>query len=83
MTQSTRRTRRIRWDEFDRLCNKRGWTTNQERAQRLGISPGHLVNMREGRDGYGLKFIDGCVSIWGSAVHDFLVEDVVDEETAR
>lgn len=75
MTQS--RTRQaIRWDELDRLARIRGWTTDQELARRLGISPSHLCNMRKGEDGPGEKFKFGLTTIWGDSILDVLFDEI-------
>lgn len=55
----------LRWSEFDRLLRENGWN-DAEAARQLGISHGHLTNLRAGKSGVGRKFIDGCVAIWGA-----------------
>lgn len=72
MTQSDATSLQVEWDVFDRLVTERGWTTNQEQAERLGISPGHLSNMRAGRDGPGSKFIHSCLTVWGTSMYTVL-----------
>lgn len=78
MTQSQRRTT-VRWPELDRLAAKRGWTTDQELARRLGISASHLSNMRKGEDGPGEKFKFGLTTIWGDAIVDVLFDETEED----
>jgi len=66
----------LRWDEFERLADRKGWKTNKARAQNLGVSAGHLTNLRKKRDGVGGKFIAGCIAAWGAPIYDVLFEDV-------
>lgn len=44
---------KIRWSEFDRLCNARGWENDSERARKIGIDPSTLSNLRAGTYGPG------------------------------
>jgi hypothetical protein len=62
----------MRWPEFDRLCKAKGWKTDAEIARNLGISEQGLNHMRRGRTSPGLKVVDGCISVWGSAIYDVL-----------
>jgi hypothetical protein len=57
----------LRWSEFDRLIGAKGWN-DAEAARQLGITHGHLTNLRAGKSGVGKKFVDGCVAIWGPHV---------------
>jgi len=54
----------IQWSEFDRLLAVKGWNDAQA-ARQLGISQGHLTNLRAGKCGPGRKVVDALVSIWG------------------
>lgn len=71
---------RIRWAEFDRLTNKRGWTTDAERARQIGISDRMLSHMRVGRANPGLKVVDRCLAVFGASFYDVLFERVDDEQ---
>lgn len=64
----------VRWDEFDRLTSKRGWTTDAERARQLGISEQQLNHMRRGRTNPGLKVVDACLAVFGAQMYDVLFE---------
>lgn len=68
----------IQWSEFDRLLAERGWN-DAEAARQLGISHGHLTNLRAGKAGPGRKVIDALVSIWGPQhVYDHLLTSSVE-----
>lgn len=54
----------IQWSEFDRLLAAKGWN-DAEAARQLGISHGHLTNLRAGKAGPGRKVVDALVAIWG------------------
>lgn len=63
----------MRWPVFDGLIAEKGWT-DAEAARQLGISHGHLTNLRAGKSGVGKKFVDGCAAIWGAQyVYDHLL----------
>lgn len=80
VTESSRSVLRMKWSEFDRLTEERGWHTDAERARRLGISDRVLSHMRVGRTHPGLKVVDRCIAVFGKDVYDVLFERV--EETA-
>lgn len=65
---------RLRIEEFDRLTNIRGWTTDAQRAAAIGVSPTLMSRVRSGELRPGQKFIAGCITIWGSAGYDVLFE---------
>lgn len=64
----------MRWPEFDRLAKAKGWRTDAEIARNLGISEQQLNHMRRGRTNPGLKVVDACIAVWGSAIYDVLFE---------
>lgn len=67
----------IQWSEFDRLIRERGWN-DAEAARQLGISHGHLTNLRAGKAGPGRKVVDALVAIWGPEhVYSHLLAEAV------
>jgi transcriptional regulator with XRE-family HTH domain len=73
MAESSR-GRRVRWSEFDRLTNLRGWSTDAERARQIGISEQQLNHMRRGRSRAGAHTVDRILQVFGSALYDVLFE---------
>lgn len=71
---------RLRVGEFDRLANKCGLTTINQRCEALGISPAQLAKVRSGQSRPGAKFIDRCLSLFGPASYHDLFERVTDRE---
>lgn len=71
---------RVRWSEFDRLTNLRGWTTDAERARQIGISDRMLSHMRLGRARPGAHTVDRFLKTFGAAMYDVLFEQ--DSEAA-
>lgn len=67
---------KVRWAEFDRQCDRRGWKTDAERARQLGISHAHLTNMRANRANPGAKFIRRCLGAFGDNFYGVLFEEV-------
>jgi len=65
---------RLRLDEFDRLTGDKGWTTDAERARRLGVSDRLVSHLRVGRTEPGLKFVDACIRAFGPGAYDVLFE---------
>lgn len=65
---------KVRWEEFDRHTERRGWETDAERARQLGVSHSLLTNMRAGRAGPGAKFIGACLDRFGGDYYDVLFE---------
>lgn len=64
----------MRWAEFDRHTAMRGWTTDAERARRLGFSEQMLNHMRRGRANPGPLVIDCCVRVFGGSFYDVFFE---------
>lgn len=64
----------IRFAEFDRLCQLRGWRTDAEIARQLQVSQATIRNMRVGRTGAGPKVINAVLRTFGAAVYDVLFE---------
>jgi hypothetical protein len=62
----------MRWSEFDRLTEERGWTTDAERARQLGFSDRVLSHMRKGRTRPGLKVVRCCLAVFGTDAYDVL-----------
>lgn len=52
-------------DEFDRLTNLRGWTTDKERAQAIGIATSTMSRIRNRVDSPGTKFVDRSLTVLG------------------
>jgi transcriptional regulator with XRE-family HTH domain len=73
---------RLRVAEFDRLTAKRGWTTDAQRADALGISRALMSRVRSGELRPGQKFIAAVLTIWGSAGYDVLFETDESDEAA-
>lgn len=71
----------IRWAEFDRLCNARGWTTDSERARQLGLAPSTLSNLRSGKYGPGSFVINQMLTTL-KCPYEVLFEIVDDAEVA-
>lgn len=67
---------RLRLDEFDRLTEDKGWTTDAERARQLRISDRLMSHLRVGRTRPGLKFVDRCLEVFGPEKYDVLFERV-------
>lgn len=72
---------RLRLEEFDRHTKLRGWGTDAERARQLGISHATLTNIRRGKAGVGLRFVDACLAQFGQTYYDVLFERVTAEPT--
>lgn len=66
----------VRWLEFDRLTQLRGWETDRERARQIGISEQMLNHMRLGRANPGSKVIERFIATFGSSLYDVLFERV-------
>lgn len=73
---SKRKVVRLRVDEFDRLTTERKLVTDAMRAEAIGVSPGHLSNVRSGANGVGLAFADGCIRLFGAKKYKLLFERV-------
>lgn len=69
-------TLRLRIEEFDRHTSLRGWDTDAERARRLNISHATLTNIRSGKQGIGLRFVDACLREFGQTYYDVLFDRV-------
>lgn len=70
---------RLRFGELDRLAERRNWSTDQEIAGEVGVSPAYLCNLRKGRANVGNKIIIGCIRAFGAPLFEVLFEEVVDE----
>lgn len=53
---------RLNLAEFDRLTTLRGWTTDRERIEALGISNATMSRIRSGSDRPGAWFIHCCLT---------------------
>lgn len=76
LVTESRSVLQMRWSEFDRLTDERGWHTDAERARQLGISDRVLSHMRVGRTRPGLKVVDRCLAVFGKDAYDVLFERV-------
>jgi len=56
---------RVRFDQFDRLCDAKGWANDFARSRALGISHTHLSRVRSGHVGVGGKFIGAALAALG------------------
>lgn len=75
-------TLRLRLKEFDDLTSKRGWSTDQDRAAGLKVSPSTISRIRSGEQRPGGRFVDACVATFGALAYDLLFERVVEEVDA-
>jgi transcriptional regulator with XRE-family HTH domain len=69
----------IRWAEFDRLCDARGWYTNSKRARQLGLAPSTLSNLRSGKYGPGSFVINQMLTTLECPYASLFEIDIVDE----
>ncbi len=66
----------VDWDEFDRLCATKGWSTDPQRAAGLGVGYQTLRHVRTGHlkpDGILLR---RCLAVFGSKAYDQLFSEV-------
>lgn len=74
--------KRIWWPGFDRMTGLRGWTSDAERARRLGVSHATLTNLRAGRVLAGTKVVDALLSEFGDVFYSVLFDDASDDGSA-
>lgn len=72
------RTVKIRLAEFDALTVQRGWRTDKERAQGLGVSQSQISRIRSGESNPGAMFVDRCLEVFGPLAYERLFERVED-----
>lgn len=65
---------KLRISEFDALTTERGWKEDKEKASALGISQSLMSRIRSGEVNPGAKFIDACISVFGSTAYDRLFD---------
>jgi transcriptional regulator with XRE-family HTH domain len=63
---------RLNLAEFDAMTVERGWNTDKERAEGLGISQPMLSRIRSGSVKPGVIFIDRCLKAFGPLAYDRL-----------
>jgi transcriptional regulator with XRE-family HTH domain len=62
----------LRLDEFDAMTTERGWATDKERAEGLGLSQSTISKVRSGTASPGVAFIDACVKAFGPLAYERL-----------
>jgi transcriptional regulator with XRE-family HTH domain len=55
----------LRLDEFDAMTTERGWATDKERADGLGVSQSTISKLRSGTANPGATFIAACLKEFG------------------
>ncbi len=75
-------TKKLRVEEFLRLCKLKGWITDTDIANGLGMSQPQISRLRREEVRPGDRFKDRCEAIWGGSARDMLFEDEEPAEPA-
>lgn len=68
MAGATPPRKRLVIEEFDRLIDDKGWSSDTEIAAALGMSQPQVSRVRREKNRPGQRFIDGCVKVWGERI---------------
>lgn len=71
---------RLRRTELDKMRRWKDLHTDSAFAEQLGMDPGQVSRILRGKSRPGLRFLEGCLRIWGIDAFSNLFELVDDDD---